>query len=555
MNEHESTLGAPDTPEDLSGGKRDFLKLMGGASIGLGLGLPGLAEAAQAQLGCAAGSISTANVRRNAAYQSRLDAAQAQRAQFECSKTPNGDEESLPAAINSYSKGLPHNALGEVSGSAYQTLRFALITNSRQALATVPMGTTPSTRFAAPFLGFTYSLSGPDPQGVPCPAPPDFSSAEAGAEMVELYWRALTRDVPFAAYDSDPTIAAACADLSAQPGYRGPRSNGQVTPANVFRGSFPGELDGPLISQFLVRPIPHGPYEHEQKLRSGVPGTDFFTTYADWLLSQRGGGAGPTPLEATPVFQRNGRDLALYLLTDYAAQPALEAALILNRIGAPPNPSLAVLAPNEAGAIGGFNQFVQLLGAVIAPTLAACFYQKWQVHRRARPDTYSGRVHNFLSGQASHYPLPAELLGSNALAATFSRYGTYLLPMAYRANAPPHPAYPAGHGVGVGATVTLLKALYRGDFVLTGNKVASANGQTLLDYAGGLTLEGELNKLAANVALGRDTAGVHFRSDSIQAVLLGERVALAFLAELRPTLALDFNGFTLRTFGGVHVTV
>ena len=165
MNEHESTLGAPDTPEDLSGGKRDFLKLMGGASIGLGLGLPGLRRGGPGATGCAAGSISTANVRRNAAYQSRLDAAQAQRAQFECSKTPNGDEESLPAAINSYSKGLPHNALGEVSGSAYQTLRFALVTNSRQALATVPMGTTPSTRFAAPFLGIHLFIVGTGPAG------------------------------------------------------------------------------------------------------------------------------------------------------------------------------------------------------------------------------------------------------------------------------------------------------------------------------------------------------------------------------------------------------
>ena len=287
--------------------------------------------------------------------------------------------------------------------------------------------------------------------------------------MVELYWRALTRDVPFAAYDSDPTIAAACADLSAQPGYRGPRSNGQVTPANVFRGSFPGELDGPLISQFLVRPIPHGPYEHEQKLRSGVPGTDFFTSYADWLLSQRGGGAGPTPLEATPVFQRNGRDLALYLLTDYAAQPALEAALILNRIGRRPTPASQCWR-RTSRRHRGFNLFVRCW-ARSSPL-------RWQraSTRSGRSTGVRGRIPTAAACTISSAGKPAttrcrqELLGSNALAATFSRYGTYLLPMAYRANAPPHPAYPAGHGVGVGATVTLLKALYRGDFVLTGQQ-------------------------------------------------------------------------------------
>jgi membrane-associated phospholipid phosphatase len=554
MNEHESTLGAPDAPDNLNPGKRDFLKLMGGASIGLGLGLPGLAQAAQAQLGCASSGIAGANVRRNTAYQARLSAAQAQRDAFECSNFPNGDEASLPANINSFSKGLAHNELGEVSPSAYQTLVFALNNNSRSALATVTMGTTPGTRLIAPFQGFAYSLTGPDPQGVPCPPPPNFSSAEAAAEMVECYWLALTRDVPFAAYGTDPMIAAACADLNTQPGYRGPRSAGQVTPANVFRGNFPGELDGPYLSQFLVRPIPHGPYEHEQRLRPFVAGNNFQVTYADWLLAQRGGGAGPTPVESTSVFQRNGRDLSTYLLSDYGAQPALEAALILNRLAAPANPGLPVLAPNEAGVIGGFNQFVQLLGGAQGPAIAACFYQKWQVHRRARPDAYSGRVHNHLSGRAN-YPIPAELLNSAALAATFSRYGNYLLPMAYKVGNPTHPSYPAGHASSVGSTVTVLKALYRGDFVLTGNKVAAADGLSLLDYAGPLTVEGELNKLAANIALGRDTAGVHYRSDGVEGLLQGERVALAFLAELRQTLPVSFAGFTLRTFSGVQVTV
>ncbi len=554
MNEHESTLGAPDTPDDLNSGKRDFLKLMGGASIGLGLGLPTLAAGAQSPPTCDVTVISGSNVRRTSAYQVRLRAAQVQRAEFECSRTPNGDEASLPANINSFSKGLAHNDLGEVSPSAYQTLVFALNTNSRAALATVTMGTTPATRLIAPFHGFNYSLAGPDPQGVPCPPPPNFSSAEAAAEMVELYWLALTRDVPYAAYGSDPMIAAACADLNAQPGYRGPRSNGQVTPANVFRGNFPGELEGPLLSQFLVRPIPHGPYEHEQRLRPFVAGNNFQVSYADWLLAQRGGGAGPTPVESTAVYPRTGRDLSTYLLSDYGAQPALEAALILNRLGAPPNPSLPAQAPNEAGLVGGFNQFVQLLGGAQAPAITACFYQKWQVHRRARPDAYSGRVQNHLSGQAS-YPIPAELLNSAALAATFSRYGNYLLPMAYKVGNPVHPSYPAGHASSVGATVTVLKALYRGDFVLSGNKVASADGSSLLDYAGPLTVEGELNKLAANIALGRDTAGVHFRSDSVEGLLQGERVALAFLAELRPTLPASFAGFTLRTFSGVQVTV
>ena len=34
-------------------------------------------------------------------------------------------------------------------------------------------------------------------------------------EMGELYWHALTRDVPFANFSSDPSIAAAASDLNA----------------------------------------------------------------------------------------------------------------------------------------------------------------------------------------------------------------------------------------------------------------------------------------------------------------------------------------------------
>jgi len=39
----------------------------------------------------------------------------------------------------------------------------------------------------------------------------------------------------------------------------------------------------------------------------------------------------------------------------------------------------------------------------------------------------------------------------------------------------------------------------------------------------GLTLGNEIDKLAANIALGRDAAGVHYRSDSARGLFVGER--------------------------------
>jgi hypothetical protein len=76
--------------------------------------------------------------------------------------------------------------------------------------------------------------------------------------------------------------------------------------------------------------------------------------------------------------------------------------------------------------------------------------------------------------------------------------------------------------------------------------------ETLMSYnCGSLTIEGELNKLASNIALGRNIAGVHRRSDGTYSLELGEQVAIKLLeayarsyVELSPgTLAFQFNKF------------
>jgi hypothetical protein len=89
--------------------------------------------------------------------------------------------------------------------------------------------------------------------------------------------------------------------------------------------------------------------------------------------------------------------------------------------------------------------------------------------------------------------------------------------------------------------------------------VASDYGDSLIPYtgvdAGELTVGGELNKLANNVALGRDMAGVHWRSDAEQALLLGEAVTISILRGQRATYNEPFNGFTFTKFDGTTITV
>ena len=48
-------------------------------------------------------------------------------------------------------------------------------------------------------------------------------------------------------------------------------------------------------------------------------------------------------------------------------------------------------------------------------------------------------------------------------------------------------------------------------------------------------LGGELNKLAANIAIGRNMAGVHYRTDYIESVKLGEMVAISILEDQKKT--------------------
>jgi len=51
---------------------------------------------------------------------------------------------------------------------------------------------------------------------------------------------------------------SAVADLNKFSDYGGPKLNGQITPGMIFRGMTPGDLNGPYLSQFLLKTIPMG---------------------------------------------------------------------------------------------------------------------------------------------------------------------------------------------------------------------------------------------------------------------------------------------------------
>jgi len=497
-----------------------------------------------------------AGERGHRAYLIRRDTAIFQRDFPETPSLANGDEELYPGRIASYSKGLPHNDTGEVDLNAYNLFIQALNSGLESDFEAIPLGG--SAKLANPQAAYCFSLEGADAAASPIPAPPGFASAQIAAEMGENYWSALTRDVPFSQYATDPLVNQAAADLSKFSNYRGPKVNGQITPDVIFRGPTPGDLTGPYISQFLLKTIPMGGASLPQLYRTSVRGDDYLTSYSDWLKAQRGGASGSNVFDATPRYIRNNRDLAQYLLVDFMGEANVFAALLLSSFGnaalSPSNPYLH--SSTQAGGITfGTQQQLDLVCRAPNETLRATYFQKWLLHRRLRPETFGGRIHNQVTG-AANYGISPEILNSAAIKAVFSAHGTYLLPMAYPTGSPLHPSYPAAHAAIAGAGVTMLKALFNESFVIPSPVVASDDGLSLLPYTGApLTVGGELNKLAANISLGRDAAGVHYRSDGIAGINLGEAIALSILRDTATLYHEQFPGFTLTRFDGTPVTI
>ena len=494
--------------------------------------------------------------RRRRAFALRRDAALFQRDLPDTPSLSNGDEELYPTRIASFSKGLPHNNLGEVDLNAYGAFIQALNSGLWSDFEAIPLGGT--AKLANPQAAYCYSLEGADAAALAIPAAPAFSSAQMAGEIAEDYWYALTRDVPFSQYGSDPTIAQAAADLSKFSDYRGPKVSGQVTPDVLFRGSTPGDLAGPYLSQFLLKPTPYGATTVPQQYKTSVAGDDYLTKYSDWLGIQKGGGAGTNNFDSTPRYIRNNRDLSMYLLSDFSGQANIQSALLLQSFGnaalSPGNPYLHS-ATQASGITFGAQVYGDFAVRAANPSLRAAFCQKWLVHRRIRPEAFAGRIHNHVTGAAS-YPIHSDILNSAVLKALFSKNGTYLLPMAYPSGSPVHPSYPAAHAVVAGAGVTMLKALFNESYVIPSPVVASDDGMSLVPYTGAaLTVGNELNKLAANISLGRDAAGVHYRSDGIQGILLGEAIALSILRDTATLYHEVFPGFTLTRFDGTTVTI
>ena len=168
----------------------------------------------------------------------------------------NGDETRYATKWASYTKALPHDALGHVVPDAYAAYLAAMRSGNAEEMEKIPLGG--FTKLSNPHAALAFDLIGPDAAQPVLAAPARMDSAERAAELVELYWHALLRDVRFADYESSPLVQRACDELTSLRTFSGPRAGGKVTPATLFRGHTRGGSTGPYVSQFLLRDIPFG---------------------------------------------------------------------------------------------------------------------------------------------------------------------------------------------------------------------------------------------------------------------------------------------------------
>jgi len=478
----------------------------------------------------------------------------------------NGDNEIYPDKGGTFTKGLPHDSFGRVDLAAYATLQTALTSGNFFDFERITMGGTRTLN--GPQGGLAFDLEGLDNaqfgQPLVPPAPP-IAGDQTGAELLEMYWASLLRDVAFTNYGSSATADMAAAELSGVTAYQGPRdASGQVTTDLLFRGVFPGETLGPYVSQFLITPTNLGAQPIGQQMVSYLPGIDYMANFADWLTVQNGNYTGlQNAIDPELRYRRAGRDLAAFTHVDVLYQAYFTAFLVLSSMGAPLNPGnpyVTSKCENGFGTFGG-PDFAATLAEVATKALNAVWYQKWFVHMRPRPEATGGQVHLVQTGQGGQTdvkPSPV-VLNSQGLQQSFTTFGSWLLAQAFPEGSPVHPAYPTGHGTVGGACITILKFFFDGNYVIPNPVVPSTDGTVLGPYtgsdAGQLSVNGELNKLGHNITFGHGIhAGIHWRSDSDMSLLLGEAVALSFLQTRANTYNERFTVHLTR-FDGTTATI
>lgn len=522
------------------------------------------------------------NTRANNAFSYRKQEAQAEKISPPVAPD-NGDAAKYSDHSGTWSKTLAHTDLEIVNANSYASLVNALtsgdFTDFESILVGNPGGTNGNAQLNGPQTSLAFDLEGLDSHATTIPPAPTTASAQTADEEVEHYWAAILRDINFTDYPNNPTAIAAANELTNLTYIKSTANNEYpfpVTPQNLFRGQIvanDGNVQGPYISQFLLQPTSFGAQPINQLYKVFQPAQSFMTSVAEFKNVQNGfPPSGVLSFDPTLRHIRNGRDLASYTHVDVLHEGYFIAFLVLAGLHTPLNPGNPYNGSRTEHGFGTLDgaDCAATLPEMATRALKAAWFHKWVVNLRQRPEEYGALVH---ARKTNRVPMPkaaldvhADVLNSQAVAQTFSQFGTYLLPQAFPEGAPTHPCYPTGHGTVAGACITALKFFFDGSqkirplLLAAGSDVMqpSSDGLSLVPYTGAdrdtLTINGELSKLAFNISFGHGIhAGIHFRSSTQASILLGEQVGISVLNDRAEGYNEPFN-ISITKFDGTTQT-
>src|SRR5262249_2385705 len=157
----------------------------------------------------------TPQQRQQLVFERRWTAAQAELNNAPALPATNGDEERYLDHRASFSKTMPHNEVGEVDATAYRGWLAILASGDPAQFEQVPRDPEAVERLNNPQATYAIDLVGPDATALTLEPPPAFASRAMAAEMAELYWRALMRDVAVRGKQRQPPLPAALPALEA----------------------------------------------------------------------------------------------------------------------------------------------------------------------------------------------------------------------------------------------------------------------------------------------------------------------------------------------------
>ncbi len=530
---------------------------------------------------------------------------------YNITKEANGDGKRIPDYAAKYSKGFQHDENGILTKGgqkSYKTLVKALSNGKQETYNSMELAKDSVRKLVSPQGSATFSFTGTDSSLTHLATFPRLSSKKAAAQLLEVYLLAVARDVRYEDYgtgqgtdrDHDGgSITKKASRVMTDFGncYEGPvNAMGKVDPALLFRGNNVGSTVGPYVSQFLYQPVgipvgafpaavgvknlPLGVFTMDQQRPIAGP-RNFGITMEDFVAIQNG--QVPQPYESSDYnatdkrYIITGRNLASLVHFDYPYEAYYNAIRTMAFFGFPFAPN----SPYQNGTIKNEEEFISfgpidafgLLGTAVEEAGKAAWAHKWRAQRVLRPEALAGLVQLTKKSKHDTYGLSKEIFkphGGVDVLKWVKRLNkeqgacTYLLPLVYPEGSPQHPSYPAGHAVIAGACVTIIKAIFD-DTVLFNSIVApvkpNPNDPTMLVELSGegedqMTLGSELDKLAANIAIGRNFAGVHYRIDGDLGNTLGEYVAIKVLQDHASCITEQtFNGFELTKFDGTRIRI